>query len=253
MPEGDQNVVYSEHEAAGGEERSFVQKVVGIFSSPRETFESIKQHPTWLLPFLLLCVVSYGSLYLTRDVVLQTQIERIENNPNIPTDQADKIVERMRSSMTGSGRIWQFAMVPVGILVAFSVVSAVLLFGGNVLLGGSAKFKQIFVMYTWSSLISALSAIIKTPLILATGSISVGTSLAAFMPSDQYATFLYNFLGKFDVFSIWQVIVVAVGMSVIYQFAMRRSMILVGSLWFLYVLISAGLGALTQGMMSFGG
>ena len=101
-------------------------------------------------------------------------------------------------------------------------------------------------------MISVLSALVKVPLILATGTLSVGTSLAVFMPSDSYATFLYNFLAKFDVFSIWQVIVVAIGMSVIYRFTTRRSLILVGALWFVYVLISAGLGVLSKGMTQFG-
>jgi len=251
MSEIEQSGVSAE-EVAPVVERSVVQNLIGVFTSPRETFEAIRAKPSWLIPFLLVCVVGFGSVYLTRNVRVQEQIERIQNNPNIPSEQADKIIERMESGTSGRGLLLQAVFIPVGVAIAFLVVAGVLTFGGSVLLGGSASFKQVFSMYSWSSLIGVLSAIIKTPLIMATGSMSVATSLAVFMPADAYTTFLYNFLAKVDVFSIWQLIVVAIGMSVLYGFTMRRSVILVGSLWLIYVLISAGIGVLTQGMMQFG-
>lgn len=251
MVENDQAVPEAE-EPRLVHEPSLIEKVVGVFTSPRQTFEAIAERPSWLIPYILVCVIGFGSFYLTRDVVLNTQIERIQNNPNLSQEQIDTIVERMERSSTGTGIIWQVVSIPVVTLVVFAIVAGVLMFGGNVVLGGAARFKQLFSIYAWSSLISALSAIVKTPLILATGSISVGTSLAVFMPADSYTTFLYNFLAKFDVFSIWQLIVVTIGISVLYRFTMRRSLIMVGSFWFVYVLLSAGLGVLTQGMMQFG-
>ena len=34
-------------------EMSAMQKVIGIFTAPRQTFEAIDQKPTWVLPFLI--------------------------------------------------------------------------------------------------------------------------------------------------------------------------------------------------------
>jgi hypothetical protein len=249
MTEMDQGGVVSAGESTAAE-RSVLSNLIGVFTSPRETFEALREKPSWLIPFLLICVVSFGSFYLTRDILVETQIERIRNNPAIPDEQQELIIERIEGSVGSSVR--QLVIIPISIAVMLLIVSAVLTFGASVMLGGTAKFKQVFSLYTWSSLIGVLAAIIKTPLILATGSMAVATSLAVFMPPDSYTTFLYNFLAKFDVFSIWQVIVVSIGISVVYRFTMRRSLILVGSLWLVYVLISAGLGVLTQGLTQFG-
>jgi hypothetical protein len=123
------------------------------------------------------------------------------------------------------------------------------------MMGGETKFKKVFSVMAWSSLVGMVGQILKTFLILSKGtSRGVVTSLAILMPTPELGEktpILYRFLSRFDLFTIWELIIWIIGLAVIYRFETKKSAMLVLSLWAIWVLISVALGGLLGGM--FGG
>ena len=61
-------------EGASIKEVGPIGRVIGIFTSPRETFESINKKPTWLVPFLISVILTIIMTFLVIDIGLQDRI-----------------------------------------------------------------------------------------------------------------------------------------------------------------------------------
>jgi hypothetical protein len=226
-------------------ETGFFEKLAGIFISPRETFEALDRKPTWLVPFIIVAAAVLVMTVLTRDIGMQDMLARFEAS-DMPQEQIDRIVEQSQ----GPGRYIQMAVVPVFMVVAWCFFAGVLLFTGNTILGGKSTFKKLLSMVSWSSLIGLLSAAIHTALIITKGtSQGVTTSLALLLADPEPGakpSFLFRLLSKFDFFTIWEMVLWAIGTSVLYRFSMKKSAGMVAVLWVLWVIISVSLGGLFQ-------
>jgi hypothetical protein len=236
-------------DASAGEkkEMGLFEKIAGIFISPRETFEAIDRKPTWLVPFIITVVMVLGMTVLTRDIGMQDMIAKFQAR-EMPQEAIDKIT----SQSQGIGKYIQMVMIPVATLALWALFSAVLLFCGNTLLGGAAKFKKIFSMMSWSSLVGCLSIVISTVIILTKGTTQgVTTSLAVLMPVPALAdkpSLLYRLLGKIDLFTIWSLVLWIIGLSVIYKFSTKKTAGLVITLWAVWIVISIAFGSMFGGM-----
>jgi hypothetical protein len=106
----------------------------------------------------------------------------------------------------------------------------------------------MLALVSWSSLIGIISMVINIVLILSKGtSQGVTVSLAAFLPAaplGEAPPILNRFLSKFDPFTIWQMVLWTIGVSVMYKFTMKKSALFVGTLWVLWILLSVALGGL---------
>lgn len=236
-------------EKTSAKEMGVFSRIVGIFTSPRETFESIDQRPTWLVPFLIVVIVMIVLQFLVMDIAMKDRLADMEAR-DMPAEQYERASNQMES--------WKyvgFAVTPVGILVVWAIIAGILLFGGNTMMGGETKFKKVFSVIAWSGLIGLVGEIIKTFLILSKGtSRGVVLSLAFVLPTPelgQSPPILYRFLSQFNLFTIWELILWIIGLAVIYHFTTKKSATLVLSLWVIWIVISVTLGSVLGGM--FGG
>jgi hypothetical protein len=223
-------------------------KVFNIFLEPKKVFESLKIKPTWLVPFIIIALLGIGFYYYTYPFIMNQQVERIKNNEKIPDEQKQTIIEKMTEK--DHPPFWQLFIAPVGTLVALVIVAAVLFFVFNVLLGGDSSFRRVFSVYTYSSLIAIPSMIVKFPLIMMKKDVNVQTSLALLLSADSKDTFLYRILSGFDIFTLWQVILISIGMGVLYRYTTKKAFTVVLVLWVLLILGMSGLSSLFGGMFS---
>ncbi len=217
-------------------------RIIGIFTSPRETFESIDRKPTWLVPFIINLVFVIVLQYLVMDIAIKDQIATMKAR-DLPAEQMQVIESRMQGPTKYIGMIAG----PVVTLIAWAILAGILLFGGNTIIGGETKYKKVFSVVAWSSLVGLLGGILKTFLILSKGTThGVVTSLAILLPTPplgQKAPVFYRFLSRFDLFTIWTLILWIIGLAVIYRFTTKKSSTLVLSLWAIWIVISVALGS----------
>jgi hypothetical protein len=232
-----------ENQQVSAQGDSLLGTLVNIFVSPREAYEAIDRRPRWVLPLVLVVIAAMvAAIFITPMAMeegMAKQRDKLIEQRGMSPEEAD------RALAVGAkiGRITGPVMAPVGAVVAIVVVALVLLFLGNIVLGGASNFKKVFAMYTWTSLIGVLATIVKTPLMLSRGTVNVQTSLAAFLDPEQKGTFLYQLLARTDVFSLWELVLVCIGMAVVYRFTTKKAATGVVALYIVYALAAAAITA----------
>ncbi len=224
--------VQPEEKTMGG-----ASKILNIFFEPKKVFQSLKIKPTWLVPFIIVALLGIGFFYYTYPFIMNQQVEKIQENEKIPEEQKELIIEKMTEK--DHPPIWQLALAPAGSLVALVVVAAVLFFVFNVLMGGDSSFRRVFSVYCYAGLIAIPAMIVKFPLIMKKGSLDVHTSLALLPFADKEKPFLYNVLSSIDIFTIWQVLLVSIGMGVMYKYTTKKAFTAVCILWIIWILVKS--------------
>ncbi len=78
-------------------------------------------------------------------------------------------------------------------------------------------FPQVLTVIVHASAIFAVSAMVALPINYARESLGGATSLSVVMPAFGESTFPARLLGAVDIFVVWWVVLVALGLSILYQ------------------------------------
>jgi len=219
-----------------------------IFTNPKRVFESLKTKPDWLIPTLIIVILSVASAYFLRDVTMEMQKERILASENIPEEQKEAILQQFEQ-----GGSMQMILGMVGAVVfvfaSFALVAGLFMFTGNVILGGQSNFKTMLAVYAWGFMASVPEAIIKIPLILAKNSIHVYTSLAILFDTSESETVMFKIANAVDIFALWRVALWAIGFSIVYKFTEGKSYAVIGAWYVIWIAVSIALSSIFQGFM----
>jgi len=232
--------VHPEEKPMGG-----ASKIINTFFEPRKVFESLKIKPTWLVPFIIAALLGIGFFYYTYPFIMAQQVEKIQENERIPEEQKERIIERMTER--DHPPIWQLSFAPIGTLLSFVVVAAALFFVFNVLLGGDSNYRRVLSVYSYSSLIAIPAMIVKFPLIMMKENLNVQTSLALLLSPNTKDSFVYKVFSSFDIFTIWQVILVSMGLGEMYKYGTKKAFTAVFILWVIWILLKSGLSSVFGG------
>lgn len=224
-------------------------RVVGVLTSPKATFERIVQTPKILGILLLLGLttgIGQSAFTFTQagqqafvDAAAQ-QIERFSGNA--PTDEQIARLEKQAP--------YQSYFSLVGSLIGLPIVAAVeagiffLVF--NVILGGTATFKQVYAVVLYAAVVSVVGVLVGLPVQFARGAISITgpANLGALFPMLAENSLLSSFLGLIDVFRLWWVVVMSIGLGVLYR---RRTFGIALTLFGVYLAIALGISLIFHG------
>jgi len=221
-------------------ELSVFQKIIGVFTSPARTFASITAKPSWLVPVLIMSAVNLTFIFSARDVILnETLIQQEEAMLEKGMDE-----EQIDQALGATEKFMKY-LSPVSAVVfpfiVLLIVAGVYLFVGNVILGGSAKYKQVLSVTAYSWLILSLYGLVILPIVLAKETMLVTFSAAIVMPVEDKTTFLYQLLSKVDIFYAWWIAVYSIGLATLYKMKTQKVAIAVVTVYVLYALVSASL------------
>lgn len=200
----------------------FVQRVVGVFVSPGETFAHLDRKPDWLTPMILIVAVSVVSTIFVLPVAMS---ERMGQQEEMMLDQGMTREQVDQAMQVGEffGKTMGFVFAFIGPGIGILLVALLLWFVGNVILSGQAPYMKVFSVCTYTSLIGLLETIIKTPLMVMKGSVEVQLNCSVFLPEDQAQTLLHHVLVSLDIFAIWRFAVLAIGLAAIYRFSLKKT------------------------------
>ena len=222
-------------------------RFVGIITAPKETFQSVAAHPRWFGMMLLVTVIIAlcSALPMTteagKEATLRASVEGMEQ---FGVTVSDQMYEQLR------GQLW-FAPYQTAIGILFISPIMTVVFAGilylvfNVLMGGDATFKQLFSVFVHASVISALQQLFTGPLNYFRGAVTSATNLAVLLPMVDPKSFVGRVLAMTDLFLIWYLLVLAIGLAVLYR---RRTQPIALTLYGVYgagvLLIAAVMSAL---------
>ena len=225
---------------------SFVQHVILVFSDPAKVFEKLVARPRWIGVFLLVLVVSIAGTQATYPLMMDMQREMSERsmeNRQLTPEQQEMAMQRFSQSDSPVNRIVAIVSQALGQLLWLVIMAGILMFGGNVLLGGESTFKTVMAITAHSWLVLIPKTLLTVPLMLAKGSVAVSTSLQILIPSDRWMTPLGAALGAVDLFSIWMIVLIVTGISIAYRFSRAKAATMVISFYVLMALAGVGLMA----------
>ena len=217
--------------------KNVISRFIGIITAPRATFESVVAHPRWLgMLVLTTVIVAAGSaLPLTteggREVLLEQQVTAMEG---FGIQVSDQMYQQLRS---------RTAIAPYttagGIIVMSPIIAAVLagiLFAiFNAMMGGTATFKQVYAVVVHAGAIQALGQLFTGPFNYFRESMTSATNLSVLLPMLPDGSFAARLAGMIDLFLIWWVVALAIGLAVLYR---RRTQPIAMSLFGVYAAIA---------------
>jgi hypothetical protein len=215
--------------------KSLPARFVGIITSPRETYESVAAHPYWF-GMLALTALGMGLLFagfLFTKTGQDAWLDAAVNSP-FSGNVSDQQIQGMQRIAPYVG---YFALVQFVILLPIfaAVLSGILYAIFNAMMGGNATFKQVLAVVVHGGPVSILSALFTVPLNYSRGTMSSATNLGVLLPMLPEQSFLAHFLGVIDIFLIWQVIVISIGLAVLYR---RRTQPIATALLAVYGIIA---------------
>lgn len=220
-------------------------RIVGVFFSPSATFADIVRRPDWVVPILLLLVVSYANVFIIMGKVdFASMTREALEAQHMPPEQQE---QALKIAMTISKSI-MFAAPFLGI--GGLVIAAALLFLGLRLLGGQQTFLQAFAVTSYAWMPHVLSGILALIIGLTKKSIAMEEmqtlvhSNPAFLVHMKTNPMLFNFLSSLDLFSFWTIALLTIGLAIAGRVSKAKSFAVVVTLWFVFVLFKVGQGAL---------
>jgi hypothetical protein len=198
---------------------SAISRVFGVLFSPQKTFEDIVRKPGWLVPIVLLTVLSMAvSFGLNQRMnwreFMSQQIEKSPQGAQLSADQKEQRIE----AGAKFAPISTYVFGTLGPLI-IALIFALVMWGAYSLLGGASTNFSTAMAITAHAFMTGL---ISSPLFLlviflkAPGTIDldnpVATNLGAFLPDDA-AKWLVALLKSFDIFTFWTLILIAIGFA----------------------------------------
>jgi hypothetical protein len=229
-------------------ERSLVQRAIGMIFSPGATFRSVVSDPRPAPILFVVCLVIGLTQTLPqmtdrgRQAALDMQVQQRERFTGQPvTPEVYAQMERTSTYTRYLGIVAVFIFLPIVSLILTAV------FWGffNTILGGTASFKQVLGIVTHTSVIGALGAVVSAPIQYLQGVMTTSGpfNLGALVPMLEPG-FVYNVLSGISVFTLWQIVVTAIGLGVLYK---RKTTGIAVSLLVFYVGVASALTAAFSG------
>jgi len=223
-----------------------MKRVIDLYLSPGRAFQGLKEKPEWLMPLIVVLVVltilSILTISTTRDLISAQQIEAMKQR-NMTDEQIEQAMKFASGPM-----IMVFGAIGtiIGILVVLLIFAGIL----NLFIpmfGGEGGFRFVFSVVSYSALVKIPGQLLRWILIMLKHSLQVSTSLALFLPNPETKSFAYRLLSGIDFFIIWEMILVATGISITNNLKKQNAYILVFAIWIVSILLGIGLGSLFGG------
>lgn len=225
---------------------SQVERVVDTFMAPTKTFTDILRDASWWLPFVLSLLIG---VVLTAAVVTKVGWEQlvenqVQSSPTLQSKMAPLNAEGLATvhkQMILSFKAGLFGA-PLFALLIILLVAVVLWPTINFVFGGKAEFKHVFSMVNYAylpltikSLVAALTLYLGVAADNFTLDNMLGTSLGYYYSTPGV---LKSFLTSFDVFTIWVLILMSIGLAIVAKTKKSAGFITVVGWWVVTVILT---------------
>jgi Yip1 domain len=199
--------------------KGLFSRIVGVIFSPRATFAEVAARPRSLgvlaisMAVVILALFALFKTEVGQQAWIDQQVRGAESFGRAMNDQQLQGMERIAPYI---GYIVA-CLYLIAIPIVVAIMSGILLGVFNALLGGDATFRQVFAVVVHAGVITAVQIAIVMPLDYVRESLSSPTTLGAFASFLDENSFAARFLGSIDIFYVWWLFVLAVGLGVLYR------------------------------------
>ncbi len=213
-------------------------RAIGIITSPKATFEQVVRAPRSIGILALIALLTglgttaYSFTAKGRQAQIEFNVQQMERFGVTVTDEMYARMEKQSAYTPYTTVVSMFVFFPIVVLIVSGILYAVF----NAIMGGTAEFKQVMAVTSHSWMVPTLGAIFGGILNFARGSISTSVAnLGMLLPMLKEKSFAANLAGAVDLFQIWFVLVLSIGLGVLYK---RKTSSVATGLFIVYALIA---------------
>jgi hypothetical protein len=247
----------SEEESLPPEQSRLPRLLWGMIVRPRATLEVLREREgrTWWWPALLalflvvlpVLVAAPITARQTREAVLAAQEQWGEEMSAGDEAQMEQAMSVAASPLITA--VFPAVRSAVGRVVGWLAWAGALYLAGMAL-GGRSTFGQMFRLVVWTWLPYALRGLIQTVYILASGQIIANPGLSGLVqenrpvsemvlaPPSPGQMLLVAFLSRVDLFLVWNLILLVVGVTVVTRLPRRKAVLVTLGVWLLLTAVS---------------
>jgi hypothetical protein len=242
------------------EELSSTDAMVGVFTEPGETFESISRTPQrnyWILPTIIFIVMNLIATFITfsdpeilgnmmderMDSARETIEEKVKNN-EMSREEGNQAIEMQEKFSDPSSPFFIAIGYGAGVIGPFFqlFILGLVYFLGLKMLKSEATYTSILNVIGLAFLISGIQHLGSSLLSIITGKMSTA-SLGLLLSSEQVGSSVYSMITSFDLFSIWFFIVVSIGIIKIGRINTTQGYGMVFGLWIIWTILTSFISA----------
>jgi hypothetical protein len=214
-------------------------RLVGVLLAPRRTFGAIVAHPRWLGALVVVVLIMAGasswlvSTEIGQQAMLEQQVSAMES---FGVTVSDEMYDQLASGLENA-RYFTAGSVVVFIPIVTLIIAGIVWTVCYVLLGAHAPFRAMYAVVAHAGAVNIVQQLFVVPLNYTRGVMSNPTTMAVFFPMLETGTFTQRFLGLIDLFVVWQLTVLSIGVAVLYG---RRTGPIAATFFTLYAVIALG-------------
>jgi len=225
-----------------------VARILGVFFSPKSTFEDIVRKPSWLAPLVLITLLSVVvCVILNQRMNWREYIgQQMEKSPQAAQMSADQKEQRIEAGAKFAPIFTYVFGVPAP--AVFVLVTTLVMWGAyNLLAGANVSFGTSFAIGAHASLVSVVSSVLFAVILFLKdpGTIDlenpVAANLAALLPEDS-AKWLFTLCKQIDLFTFWILALTAIGFAAANPKKLKggKAFTIVFSVWAVWVVLRVG-------------
>jgi hypothetical protein len=220
---------------------SILAKIINSYTAPRKVFEAVKDFD-WkkaFIPLLVLGIlglISYWAIQdLANDYGYEKAVNVIENMDRLTDEQKVEQIAKIEERMDGP-QITSWISSALGGPITVFFMTLITLLVGNTFMGGSAKYGQLLNITAWAYMVNILENILE-----------VYTGLGV-LGIGEKGSFINSLLAGIDIFAIWRIVLIAIGMGIIYNKKTKPYLIAMSIAWVVLRIIGAGFSSFFVGL-----
>ncbi|HEV8074995.1 MAG TPA: YIP1 family protein [Candidatus Acidoferrum sp.] len=225
-------------------------RIIGVFFSPKTTFEDIVRKPNWLLPmalillFSLIAVIALNSHFNWHDYISQ-QIEKSPRAAQLSTDQKERQVEMSAKVSPVFAYVFGLVLPICGLLV----IALVLMGAFSIMAGAGTNFKTSLAIVSHAVIPASIVGTILFITVLFLKPVGmfdlenpVATNVAALLPEDASKWLIA--LGKnIDLLELWKLILLSIGFAAVYPKKLKggKAFSIILGVFLIYLVLRVGI------------
>ena len=241
---------------------SFSDKLVGVFASPSELFDNVRQTPptssNWVVPTLILVVVGVIMAYLmTSNPVLSDQMKRMASEQmekglqkqiaagKMTQEQANQARDQMAGMGQTGTMIFSYASAIIGPFFALFLGGLVFCLLGKGVMMATVPYMKVVEVVGLTFFIATIESVVTTILAIGMSSMFASPSLALFISDFSLENKMHLLAASVNVFTFWTLAVTGIGLARLFQKDTPKVLVLIFALWVLWTIFKVfGLTAL---------
>jgi hypothetical protein len=225
-----------------------IRRVAGIFLRPRSTMAELARRPVWVGTWILILAVM---------AVCGTALLATETGQQALVDERVRVIETFGGSIDDSAYAslqarppWWVYFTSGGRLLLtpeWTLLMAAVCWGIARASANRTTFTQALAVVVHASLVLALGQLVATPLHYLRESLTSPLNLAAVLPAMEEGTVPARVFGAIDLFALWWLALIAIGLSVLTGRAAHKYFVWLGVVYLGFAAVMAGVIAAVGG------